>query len=35
MQQINYLNLKQKIELKYMVTHVESISPTVKLNLKR
>ena len=31
---INHLNLEQKIGLKQMMTHLERITPTVKLNLK-
>ena len=34
MHQTNHRNLVQNIGLKEMMTHVESISPLVKLNLK-
>ena len=33
-QQINYLNLRQKIGLKQMMNHEERIMSVIKLNLK-
>ena len=32
--QINHLNVRQKIDLKQIVTHMKHITPIAKLNLK-